>query len=71
MFIKIIMAGVLTTGVIGTTTVSGAAPTGIEFAAGPMRVEIGNGKAFAHMADHAPMALTIKLRGGGQLHIKL
>jgi len=64
--------GALGTGVVGTGSASGIAPSGFEFAAGPVRLESGNGKFFeAHMAEHSPFSLTIKLRSGGQVQIKL
>jgi len=63
--------GALGTGVVGAGSTSGITPSGFEFAAGPVRLEGGGDKFLqAHMADHSPMSLKIKLRGGGQVHVK-
>ncbi|PHS38654.1 MAG: hypothetical protein COA91_07765 [Robiginitomaculum sp.] len=63
--------GALGTGMIDTNTTSRIAPSGFEFAAGPVRIESGNGKFLqAHMAEHSPLSLTIKLQNGGQLRVK-
>ena len=75
MFTKIILISVLGTGalggVVGTGTVTSYTPSGVEFAAGPVRIEAGNGKTFsAHMAAHSPLTLTIKLKDKRQLHVK-
>ena len=72
MFSKLILAGLLGTGLIGTSAVTGASPKSIEFAAGPIRLESGNGALIkANMAQHAPLGLTIKLKNNRQLQIRL
>ncbi|MBL4853446.1 MAG: hypothetical protein JKY25_04320 [Robiginitomaculum sp.] len=69
--ISAIGTGAVGTGVVGSGSASGIAPTGFEFAAGPVRLESGSGKFLqAHMADHAPMSLKVKLRSGGQIQVK-
>ena len=75
MFTKIILISVLGTGAVGgavgTGTATGYTPSGIEFAAGPVRIEAGNGKNFsAHMAAHSPLTLTINLKDERQLQVK-
>jgi len=69
--ISAIGTGALGTGVVGSGSAGGIAPSGFEFTAGPVRLESGDGQFLhAHMADHAPMSLTIKLRSGGQVQVK-
>lgn len=71
MFSKIIIASLIGTGAIGTSTVTTAAPTGIEIAAGTVRIESGNGKIVsAHLGQHSPFALTVNLQDGRKLTIK-
>ncbi len=81
MFTKLILIGVATTGIMGTGALgtgalgtgaaSGITPTGIEFAAGPIRIEAGNGKFIsAHMAQHTSLTLTVNLQGDRKLQIK-
>ncbi len=81
MFSKLILASVIGAGVLGTsafgTNMIGTmssnriVPNGFEFAAGPVRIENGSDKFLqAHMAEHSPLSLTIKLQSGGQIRIK-
>jgi len=71
MFSKIVLIGALSTGVIGGGAVTGITPTGLELAAGPVRIESGNGKIIsAKLTSHAPFTLTINLKGDQRLHIK-
>ena len=71
MFTKLLLISVLGTGALGTGAVTGYTPSGIEFAAGPVRVEAGNGKVFsAHMAAHTPFTLTVKLQDDRKLQVK-
>ena len=71
MFSKVILAGIFGTSLVGGGAVSGIAPTGLELAAGPVRIESGNGKIVsAKLTSHSPFALTIKLKGDQRLHIK-
>lgn len=71
MFTKLILISALGTGALGTGAASGITPTGLEFAAGPVRIETGNGKLVsAHMAEHTPLTLTVNLEGDRKLQIK-
>lgn len=76
MFTKLLIIGAVGTSAIGTGAVTGVTPTGMEFAAGPIRIEVGrveaeNGKFFsAHMAEHTPLTFTVNLQGERKLHIK-
>ena len=76
MFTKLFLIGALGTGILGTGALgtgaaTGISPTGMEFAAGPVRIEAGNGKfVSAHMAEHTPLTLTVNLQGERRLHIK-
>ncbi len=71
MFTKIFLISAISTGALGTGVATGITPTGIEFAAGPIRVEAGNGKFIkAHMAEHTPLTLTVNLQGERRLLIK-
>ncbi len=71
MFTKLFLIGVLGTGALGTGAANGITPTGLEFAAGPVRIETGNGKfVSAHMAKHTPLTLTVNLEGDRKLQIK-
>ncbi len=64
--------GAIGTGMVDTNDANGITPSGFEFAAGPVRLKSGNGKLLdAHMAGHSPLSLTIKLRNGGELRVKL
>ncbi len=71
MFMKFLLICAISTGALGTSVAAGITPTGIEFAAGPIRVEAGNGNLFtAHMAGHTPLTLTINLHDQHQVLIK-
>ena len=71
MFTKLLLIGAVGTGALGTGAATGITPTGMEFAAGPVRIEAGNGKfVSAHMAEHIPLTLTVNLQGERRLHIK-
>lgn len=71
MFSKAILIGALSTGLVGGTAATGITPTGLELAAGPVRIESGNGKIVsAKLTSHSPFALTINLKGDQRLHIK-
>jgi len=70
-FTKLLLIGALGTGAVGTGAATGYAPSSIEFAAGPVRVEAGNGKILsAHMAAHTPFTLTVKLQSDRKLQVK-
>ena len=69
--IAAIGTGAVGTGAIGTGAVAGIAPTGVEFAAGPVRIEAGNGKFItAQLAEHTSLRLTLVLKDDRQLQIK-
>ena len=75
MFTKLFLIAAVGTGALGTGAatgaVSGIIPTGIEFAAGPVRVEAGNGNFLsAHMAEHTSLRLTINLQDDRRLQVK-
>lgn len=75
MFTKLLIIAAVGTGALGTSAATGVAsgivPTGVEFAAGPVRVEAGNGNFLsAHMAEHASLKLTIKLQDNRRLQVK-
>ena len=61
MFTKIIITGMVGTGLISGGAVTGFTPTKMELAAGPVRIEAGAGKVhsgpfrcpFPHIADHS------------------
>lgn len=74
MFSKAIIIGLCSTGVISTTAITGAAtnmvPVSIEMAAGPVRIESGNGKIFsAHLEQTSKTALVIELKDDRRLRI--
>lgn len=69
--IAVITTGIMGTGALGTGAATGFTPTGVEFAAGPIRVEAGNGNFIAaHMAEHTSLTLTISLQDERQLQVK-
>jgi len=71
MFTKLFLIAAVGTGALGTGAATGMAPTGVEFAAGPVRVEVGNGNFLsAHMTQHTSLRLTINLQGERHLQIK-
>ena len=70
MLSKLIIISLFGTGVVGTSAVSGMTPIGMEFAAGPIRIESGNGNGFnAHLDTHAPLSLKIDLKDQRSLTI--
>jgi hypothetical protein len=57
--------------VIGGGVATGMAPTGVEFAAGSLRIEGGSGHGLdVHLAEHSAIKLTIKLNDDRNLLIK-
>ena len=71
MFSKVILVGLFSTSVVGGGAVTGIAPTGLELAAGPVRIESGNGKIIsARLTDKSAVALTINLKDDRRIHIK-
>lgn len=71
MISKAIIIGLFSTGLIGTGAISSVVPISIELAAGPVRIESGNGKVLsAYLDTHSPPALTIALKGDRSLKIK-
>ena len=71
LLISVLGTGALGTGVVGAGSANGIMPAGMEFAAGPIRIKSGDGKFIeAHMADHSPLSLTVKLQSGRQVQIK-
>jgi hypothetical protein len=70
-FTKLFFIAAVGTGALGTGAATGITPTGVEFAAGPVRVEAGNGNFLtAHMAEHTSLTLTIILQDDRQLQVK-
>lgn len=71
MFTKLFLIAAVGTGALGTGAATGFIPTGVEFAAGPVRVEAGNGNFLtAHMAEHTSLTLTINLQDDRKLQLK-
>ena len=71
MLTKLLIASALGTSAVGTGVATGMTPTGIELAAGPMRIETGNGHVVsARLAEHMPFSLTINLQGDTKLCVK-
>ncbi len=71
MFTKIIITGMVGTGLISGGAVTGFTPTKMELAAGPVRIEAGAGKFIqAHLDAHSPISLTIALKNKRHLQIK-
>ncbi|PHS76501.1 MAG: hypothetical protein COB56_06600 [Robiginitomaculum sp.] len=71
MFTKLFLIAAVGTGALGTGAATGFTPTGVEFAAGPVRVEAGNGNFLtAHMAEHTSLTLTINLQDDRKLQLK-
>lgn len=71
MFTKLLLISAISTGALGTGIATGITPTGMEFAAGPVRIVTGNGKFIStHMAEHTPLTITVNLQGERRLHIK-
>lgn len=71
MFSKIVLIGALSTGVVGGGAVTGITPTGLELAAGPVRIESGNGKIIsAKLTTPTAFVVTINLKDDQRLHIK-
>ena len=71
MFTKLFLIAAVGTGALGTGATTGITPTGLEFAAGPVRVEAGNGNFIsAHMAEHTSLMLTINLQDDRKLQLK-
>jgi len=70
-FTKLFLIAAVGTGALGTGAATGITPTGLEFAAGPVRVEAGNGNFIsAHMAEHTSLMLTINLQDDRKLQLK-
>jgi len=70
-FTKLFLIAAVGTGALGTGAATGITPTGVEFAAGPVRVEAGNGNFIAaHMAEHTSLTLTINLQDERKLQLK-
>ncbi len=71
MFTKLFLIAAVGTGALGTGAATGFAPTSVEFAAGPVRVEAGNGNFIsAHMAEHTSLTLIINLQDERKLQLK-
>ena len=71
MFTKIILTTMVGTGLIGGSAAAGFVPTKVELAAGPVRIEAGDGQLFgARFDDHSPLSLTIALANERRLQIK-
>ncbi len=63
MFTKITIGVLATSGIISTTALTGMTPTHIELAAGPVRIETGEGHiAHVYLAKHSPFNLSIQLK---------
>ena len=71
MLSKLVLVGLFGTSLVGGGAATGIAPTGVELAAGPVRIESGNGKIIAaRLTGESAAALTISLKGDQRLHIK-
>lgn len=67
---KTVLLTLMGTGIIGTGA-SVSAPVGVELAAGPVRIESGNGHIFhAKIEKSTSLALTISLKDDRNLIIK-
>jgi len=72
MFSKIIITAMLGTGLISASAFTGLTPTKLELAAGPVRIEAGNGKMIGARLDaQSPFTLTIALKNDRHIQIKL
>lgn len=72
MLSKIVLVGLFGTSLVGGGAATGITPTGVELAAGPIRIESGNGKIVsARFADQSAMSFTINLTGEQHIQIKL
>ncbi len=71
MFTKIILTAMIGTGLIGGSAAAGFVPTNMEFAAGPVRIQAGDGQLInARFDEHSPISLTIALKNERRLQIK-
>ncbi len=71
MFTKLFIIGALGTGALGTSDVTGIVPNGVEFAAGPVRVEAGYGNFISvHLAEHTSLRVTVSLNDDRNLQVK-
>ncbi len=71
MFTKLTISLLATTGLISTTALTGMVPTGAELAAGPVRIEAGNGHiAQAYLSKHSPFHLRLDLKNHQSLIIE-
>ena len=71
MFTKLTIGFLATTGLISTTALTGMVPTSAELAAGPIRIEVGNGHIVqAHMSRHSPFQIQLFLKNEQALTIK-
>jgi hypothetical protein len=72
MLSKILILTFFGSSVIGGGVATGIAPTGIELAAGSLRIAGGSGQGFdVHLDAHSPIKITIKLKDDRNLLIKL
>jgi len=70
-FTKLFLIAAVGTGALGTGAATGIVPSSVEFAAGPIRVEAGNGNFLsAHMAEHTSLRFTVNFQGERHLQIK-
>ena len=71
MLSKLILVGLFGTSVVGGGAATGITPTGVELAAGQVRIESGNGKIFnARLTAESSVALTINLKNDQSIHFK-
>ena len=71
MLSKLIIAGLIGTGFIGAGSASTIMPSGLDFAAGPLRIMSGNGKGFVAKFDKpAPVMLTFYLKNQQRVNIR-
>ncbi len=72
MISKLILTGLVSTGVIGGAAAGGMVPTSLEIAAGPVRIESGEGNPLqARMANQSRSGLIISLKNGRRIIIRL
>jgi len=71
MISKLLLTGLVSTGVIGGAAAGGLTPTSLEIAAGPVRIESSEGNPLqARMANQSRSGLIVKLQNGRRIIIR-
>ncbi len=71
MFTKLTISLLAATGLISTSAMTGMVPTSAELAAGPVRLEAGNGHlAHAYLSKHSPFHIRLHLKNHQTLTIE-